>query len=170
MPVNIKLEITPKNAALVLRIVIIRGFVEKFGVLGKHHESVGKSFTQPDEDWMPVLILDTPDGLGIVGTAFTSIKDKAAEPAAAPSAKADHSGSVEERLARLEDSYAKNAEALDFLNKVYAQQKAQQQAQEREEPAPDAMFAVDIGPDVKAGQVEGSPQALITIVEAWDFA
>jgi len=101
---------------------------------------------------------------------ITSSKDKAAEPSAAPSAKSDHSGSVEERLARLEDSYAKNAEALEFLNKVYNQQKQQQQAQEREEPAPDAVFAVDITPDIKAGQVEGSPQALVTMVEAWDFA
>jgi hypothetical protein len=95
---------------------------------------------------------------------------RSAEPSAAPSVKSDHSGSVEERLARLEDSYAKNAEALDFLNKVYAQQKQQQQAQQREEPAPDAMFAVDIAADVQAGQVEGSSQALVTIVEAWDFA
>jgi hypothetical protein len=79
-------------------------------------------------------------------------------------------GKIEERLARLEQAYAKNAEALDFLRKVYEQQKAQQEAQETQEPAPDAMFAVDIAPDVKAGQVEGSPQAFVTIVEAWDFA
>ena len=78
-------------------------------------------------------------------------------------------GTIEERLARLEQAYAKNAEALDFLRKVYEQQKAQQQARETEEPAPDAVFAVDIAPDIKAGQVEGSPQALVTIVEAWDF-
>jgi hypothetical protein len=84
--------------------------------------------------------------------------------------KGDHSGTLEERVARLEDNFAKYGEALEFLNKVYAQQKQQQQAQEREEPAPDAMFAVDVSPDVKAGQVEGSPQALVTIVEAWDFA
>src|SRR5258705_8051444 len=56
--------------------------------------------------------------------------------------KIDHSGTLEERVARLEDYYAHNAEALDFLGKVYAQQQQQQQAQEREEPAPDAVFAV----------------------------
>lgn len=84
--------------------------------------------------------------------------------------KADHSGSLEDRVARLEETAAKNAEALDFLNKVYAQQKAQQQAQRREEPAPDAVFAVDISNDVKLGQVEGPSGALVTIVEAWDFA
>jgi septal ring factor EnvC (AmiA/AmiB activator) len=81
-----------------------------------------------------------------------------------------NNATLEQRLARLEAAYAKDAEALEFLNKVYEQQKAQQQAHEREEPAPDAVFAVDIAPDVKAGQVEGSPQALVTIVEAWDFA
>jgi len=101
--------------------------------------------------------------------------DKAGEPGAAPLApKFDRSGSVEQQLARLEDAYDHNAEALDFLNKVYAQQKQQQQQQQEQEardnPAPDAVFAVDVAADVKAGQVEGSPQALVTIVEAWDFA
>jgi hypothetical protein len=91
---------------------------------------------------------------------------------AAPPApvKIDHSGTLEERVARLEETLGRYGEPLDFLAKVYNQQKQQQQAQEREEPAPDAVFAVDVAPDVKAGQVEGSPQALITIVEAWDFA
>jgi len=93
---------------------------------------------------------------------------KAAEPPAGP--KIDRSGSVEQQLARLQDAYDRNAEAIEFLNKVYAQQKAQQQAQERDEPAEDAMFAVDIAPDVKLGQVEGPASALVTIVEAWDFA
>ena len=84
--------------------------------------------------------------------------------------KIDRSGTVEQQLARLQDAYDRNAEAIGFLNKVYAQQKAQQQAQEREEPAEDATFAVDIAPDVKLGQVEGPANALVTIVEAWDFA
>jgi protein-disulfide isomerase len=87
-----------------------------------------------------------------------------------PEAKADHSGSVEERLARLEDAAAKNAEALDFLNQVYAQQKQQRQAQEREEPAEDAMFAVNVADEVKAGQVDGPAGAPVTIVKAFDFA
>jgi len=104
----------------------------------------------------------------------TKVVSKAEAPDATPPSpgalKADHGGTLEERVARLEDSFAKYAEPLDFLAKVYAQQKQQQQAQQREDPAPDAVFAVDIAPDVKAGQVEGSPQALVTIVEAWDFA
>jgi hypothetical protein len=75
----------------------------------------------------------------------------------------------EERLARLEQAFARNAEALEFLRKVYEQQKAQQEARDTDEPDPDATFAVNIAEDVKAGQVDGSPQALVTIVEAWDF-
>jgi protein-disulfide isomerase len=90
--------------------------------------------------------------------------------ASTPASKVEHTGTVEERLARLEDAYNKNAEALDFLNKVYAQQKQQQQAQEREEPAPDAMFAVSVDAAVKAGQVEGPASATVTIVKAFDFA
>lgn len=93
------------------------------------------------------------------------------KPAAAVSAKADHSGDVETRLRRLEDNYAKHAEALVFLDKVYAQQKQQQQQQAREEHDPQAMFAVDITQNVKLGMVEGpATGAAVTIVEAYDFA
>jgi hypothetical protein len=103
----------------------------------------------------------------------TAAEHKDAEkPAAA--FKSDHSGSVEERVARLEANYDRYAEALDFLGKVYEQQKAQQKAQadraQREDPDPDAVFAVDVAPDVKLGEVEGPNTALVTIVEAWDFA
>src|SRR5580704_8934775 len=79
-------------------------------------------------------------------------------------------GDLEARVKKLEEANAKYAEALDFLQQVYGQQKQQQQAQEREEPAPDAVFAVDITPDVAAGQVEGPADAPVTIVEAFDFA
>jgi protein-disulfide isomerase len=106
-------------------------------------------------------------------------KDKGAD-VAAPSAssptpaKLDHTGSVEERLARLEQAYDHDAEALDFLNKVYANQKQQQKQQQeqadREDPAPDATFAVNVADDVKAGQVDGPATAPITIIKAFDFA
>jgi len=79
-------------------------------------------------------------------------------------------GDLEARVKKLEETNAKYAEALDFLQKVYGQQKQQQEAQEREEPAPDAVFAVDVAPDIKGGQVEGSNSACVTVVEAWDFA
>ncbi|HTL32064.1 MAG TPA: hypothetical protein VL326_03000 [Kofleriaceae bacterium] len=80
-------------------------------------------------------------------------------------------GNLEARVKKLEETNAKYAEALDFLQKVYSQQKQQQQAQEREEPAPDAVFAVDIKPNIEGGLVEGpATGAPVTIVEAWDFA
>ena len=83
-----------------------------------------------------------------------------------PSVGAAPSGSLEARVAKLE----KYSEALDFLQKVYDQQKQQQEQQEASEPAPDAVFAVDITQNQQLGMIEGPPQAPITIVEAWDFA
>jgi len=77
---------------------------------------------------------------------------------------------LEARVKKLEDSNAKYAEALDFLQKVYNQQKQAGQQQEREEPADDAVFAVDIANDVANHQVEGPNSATVTVVEAWDFA
>jgi hypothetical protein len=46
----------------------------------------------------------------------------------------------------------------------------QRQPQQREEAAPDAVFAVDISANIKKGMVEGPTTAMVTIVEAWDFA
>jgi len=77
---------------------------------------------------------------------------------------------VEERLARVEAQLRKYEEPLEFLAKVYAQQKQQQQAQERDEPAPDAVFAVDVANDIAIGQVDGPATAPVTIVKAFDFA
>jgi protein-disulfide isomerase len=84
--------------------------------------------------------------------------------------KIDRSGSVEQQLARLQDAYDRNAGAMAFLNKVYDQQQAQQAAQEREEPAEDATFAVNVTDAINAGQVDGPPTAAVTIVKAFDFA
>jgi hypothetical protein len=77
---------------------------------------------------------------------------------------------LEARVKKLEDTNAKYAESLDFLQKVYNQQKQAGQQQEREEPADDAVFAVDIANDVANHQVEGPNSATVTVVEAWDFA
>ncbi len=79
--------------------------------------------------------------------------------------KIHRSGLVEQR-ARLQDAYDRNAEAMAFLNKVYDQQKAQQAAQERDEPAEDAVFAVDIAPDLKLGQVDPRRGRLDPVVAA----
>jgi hypothetical protein len=128
-----------------------------------------------------VLFSLAASSLALLGCETSSRLDKSMqsaerkdEPAAVAPVKADHSGSLEERVARLEENYAKSAEAMEWLTKWYAQQQQQQKAQadrqQREELDPDGVFAVDIAPDVKLGQVEGSPQALVTIVEAWDFA
>lgn len=80
-------------------------------------------------------------------------------------------GDLEARVKKLEETNAKYAEALDFLQKVYSQQKAQQAAQEREQHDPEAIFAVDIAPNIAAGLVEGpAAGAPVTIIEAFDFA
>ncbi len=85
--------------------------------------------------------------------------------------KLEGGGNLEARVKKLEEQNAKYAEALDFLQKVYNQQKAAQQAQQREEPDPNAVFAVDVKPNIEAGLVEGpAAGAPVTIVEAWDFA
>jgi len=81
------------------------------------------------------------------------------------------SAGLEARVKKLEESNAKYAEALDFLQKVYAQQKQQQQQQAREEPDPKAKFAGDDSQTIAGGLVEGpATGAPVTIVEAWDFA
>ena len=108
--------------------------------------------------------------------ACTHTEARGTTPAAGPAATAarspapDGSGTVEQRLARLEAAYATNAEALDFLNKVYAQQKAQLDESEAAEPADDAVFAVDVTDAVQQGRVDGPPTAAVTIVKAFDFA
>lgn len=79
-------------------------------------------------------------------------------------------GTATERLERLEALMARYSDPLEFLAKVYEQQKAQQEAADADEPDPDAVFAVNIEPAIRAGQVEGPNTALVTIVEAWDFA
>lgn len=89
--------------------------------------------------------------------------------AAAPGTAAPK-GDLEERVQRIEVYLAKNAEAIDFLNKVLEQQKRQAAEEEAREPAPDAVFAVAIAENVKAGLVEGPPTALVTVVKAFDFA
>ena len=79
-------------------------------------------------------------------------------------------GSVEDRLKKLETDNQKYHDELEWLHGIYAQQKQQQEAQAANEPDPNATFAVDIAPDLKAGQVEGPANACVTLVEAWDFA
>lgn len=47
---------------------------------------------------------------------------------------------------------------------------AQQQRQAREEADPNAVFAVDIAPNIAIGMIEGPKDAYVTIIDAWDDA
>jgi protein-disulfide isomerase len=77
---------------------------------------------------------------------------------------------LDARLKKLEEQNAKYGEALEFLQEVFQQQKKQNASREEREPAPDAIFAVQIDRDIKLGQVEGPASAPVTIVKAFDFA
>lgn len=87
-----------------------------------------------------------------------------------PVAGSPNVAALEARVATLEASNKKYAEALEFLQKVYDQQKAQADQQDRDELAPDGVFAVAVAQDVAAGQVEGPADAPVTIVKCFDFA
>ncbi len=76
------------------------------------------------------------------------------------------SGDLEARVARLEKKLAKvDREALEFLAMAW-----EQRLEQETRAQPGTVYGVDIAQNVQLGQVEGSPEALVTIVEAWDFA
>jgi hypothetical protein len=78
----------------------------------------------------------------------------------------DVSGDLETRVARLEKKLSKvDKEALDFLVLAY-----ESKVEQETKPQQGTVYGVDIQPNLQVGQVEGSPEALVTIVEAWDFA
>ncbi|MEZ4363322.1 MAG: hypothetical protein R3B48_24310 [Kofleriaceae bacterium] len=81
-------------------------------------------------------------------------------------APAAASGDLATRVAALEAEAAKNKEALEFLNQVFAQQKKASDEEERRTAAPDAVFAIGI----TGNAVDGPATAAVTLVEAWDFA
>jgi len=83
----------------------------------------------------------------------------------APSQQAE----IEERLRRVEKILAENSDALEFLRKVYEQQRKQAEAEDAGEPAPGAVFGVEIDQNVQAGLVDGPP-AYVTVIKAYDFA
>jgi hypothetical protein len=72
---------------------------------------------------------------------------------------------LEGRVAQLEEMLAKREEALKFLDMAY-----EARLEQETRPQPGKIYGVDIQPSVALGQVIGSPDALVTIVEAWDFA
>jgi hypothetical protein len=71
---------------------------------------------------------------------------------------------LESRVAHLEELIAQREEALKFLDAAY---EAKLESEAR--PRPGTIYGVDIQPNLALGQVAGSPSALVTIVEAWDF-
>lgn len=97
--------------------------------------------------------------------AITGCYKQSAAPRSGPAPQGD----VEERLRRVEQILARNSDALEFLRKVYEQQKQQAAAAAASEPAPDAVFGVAIDQNVRAGLVDGPP-ALVTVIKAFDFA
>jgi hypothetical protein len=72
---------------------------------------------------------------------------------------------LEARVSQLELMLAQREDALKFLDMAY-----EQTVESQTKPEPGKVYGVDIQPNVALGQVIGSPQALVTIVEAWDFA
>lgn len=106
--------------------------------------------------------------------ALSRIEERIAAIESATKARFGGDGKTEapiaDRLQRLESTLTRYGEALEFLQRAYEQNKAQQEAQEANEPDPNAVFAVNITGPLAAGQVDGPNSALVTIVEAWDFA
>jgi hypothetical protein len=73
--------------------------------------------------------------------------------------------SLEARVAQLEETLARREDALKFLDLAY-----EARLEQETRPQPGTIYGVDVQPNVALGQVVGAPDALVTIVEAWDFA
>jgi hypothetical protein len=83
-----------------------------------------------------------------------------------PGGAAIPSGDLEARVARLEKKLAKvDADALNFLASAY-----EMQVEQQTKPVAGTVYGVDIAQNLQIGQTEGAPDALVTIVEAFDFA
>jgi hypothetical protein len=73
---------------------------------------------------------------------------------------------LEARLKKLEEENAKYRDMLAQIKVQFDRQAAQQKEEEENEPAEDAVFAVDISGNEVEGPKSG---ALVTIIEAWDY-
>jgi protein-disulfide isomerase len=123
----------------------------------------------PRSETLPSLEPD--DRRGAPATTASGTAEARPEPAPSPAElaalpPAERTAALEARVARLEADAARNLQALEFLRKVFEQQKAQ----DREQLAADGMYAVEIADSVKAGQTDGPASAPVTIVKAFDFA
>jgi hypothetical protein len=70
---------------------------------------------------------------------------------------------LEGRVAHLEEVLARREDALKLLEQDEARAAAEAQ------PQAGTVYGVDIQQNIALGQTLGSPAALVTIVEAWDF-
>lgn len=114
-----------------------------------------------------------PDGWGMVPPMSSRgllVPFLAASVLAAACDKGGDSGKVsalEARVAKLEADAKKFGPMLTQIKTNFDRQAAQQKEEEENEPADDAVFAVNI----KGNQIEGPASgAYVTIIEAWDFA
>jgi hypothetical protein len=100
------------------------------------------------------------------GGGEDSKKIKALEDRLAKFEKTETVPALQARITKLEEEAAKYREMLAAIKVQYDRQAAQQKAEEENDPAEDAVFAVDI----TGNEVEGPKAgALVTIIEAWDF-
>jgi hypothetical protein len=102
--------------------------------------------------------------LAVIAGAALALAGAGCEKGGASDAKV---AELEKRIKTLEETNATNKDAMAFLSKVYDQNKAQIEEEERRTHAPDAMWAVDITGNQIDGPASG---AYVTIIEAWDFA
>lgn len=111
----------------------------------------------------------------LLGSLLLGCQNTSSKLAEGGGASSSSSGSdLEARVKKLEADNAKYKDDLEWLHTQLEhqkdQEKQQQAARAASEPDPNAVFAVDIVPDLKLGQVDGPPTACVTLVEAWDFA
>jgi hypothetical protein len=87
--------------------------------------------------------------------------------AVTPPAGGEAGGDIETRIARLEKKLqGVDRGALDLLVAAYNARVEE----EENKPKAGVIYGIDIAQNVQIGQVEGAPDALVTIVEAFDFA
>ena len=150
----------PSPLVVVGALAVLGGLIAGVVVVARH-----------DDKAAAVAPVDPAPGSGSGSTPAVAAKGEGDGSAGYSQAELD------DALALLDKAYAQNNgnkpgtrdEALAYLDKVYAQQ-LEKQAQEANEPDPDAVFGIDITAALAAGQVEGAKNAPVTLVEASDFA
>jgi hypothetical protein len=100
------------------------------------------------------------------GGGEDSKKIKALEDRLASFESSASAPALEARVKKLEEENAKYRDMLAQIKVQFDRQAAAQKEEEENEPAEDAVFAVDI----TGAEIEGPKNgALVTIIEAWDY-